>query len=97
MVGFSQGGCLAGILAALKERGDSSAPLPALKTAVVISGFAPVDPSFCETVRGAGVIRGVKMVHVYGKRDFNKVQHASPRLKRTCLPETCTAPRRGCE
>ena len=37
VVGFSQGGCLAAILAALKERDGANSPLPALKTAVIMS------------------------------------------------------------
>ena len=48
VLGFSQGGCLAAILAVDKVRSGDQAVLSSLKCAVILSGFLPVDPHYAQ-------------------------------------------------
>ena len=76
MVGFSQGGCLAAVLAALKERDGGRAPLPDLKAAVVLCGFAPKDPEFSQILK---VLRHMRLRHMRLRLRLCRVSRAAVR------------------
>jgi pimeloyl-ACP methyl ester carboxylesterase len=96
VLGFSQGGNLAAIVAALSARGE----LPAVRCAIMIAGRAPraelMQPWFAEPI-------AVPSLHIWGERDVQTapgsralVQRFEPSLARTVTwPGPHVIPTRG--
>jgi hypothetical protein len=97
IIGFSQGGSLAATLCAEAAQAQAQARtgvaaggcaaasgccLPALRWAVIFSGFIPADPTLQAMIHAAAPIHdGIEALCVHGRRDFNRA--ASEQLART--------------